>query len=48
MKLSQTRKQPRLQDFLTQMKTRVSLIPNPYYETTKKKQKHDTCKIRMQ
>jgi len=35
MKLSQARKQPRLQDFLTQIRTKACLIPNPDYETKK-------------
>jgi len=37
MKLSQARKQPRLQDFLTQIRTKACLIPNPDYETKKTK-----------
>ncbi len=42
MTLSQTQKQPRLEDFLTQTRTRASLIPNPYYETKKTKTKTKT------
>jgi hypothetical protein len=42
MKLSQAQKQPRLQDFLTQTRTRACLIPNPDYERkkTRKKTQH--------
>jgi hypothetical protein len=38
-KLSQACKQRRLQDFITQMKTKVCLIPNLDHETRKTKTK---------
>jgi hypothetical protein len=40
-------KQPRLQDFLTKMRTRASLIPNLDYEIRKKKE-HITCETKIQ
>jgi len=41
--MSQAWKQPRLQDFLTQTRIRVGLIPNPNHETRKNKNKNTTC-----
>jgi hypothetical protein len=40
MWMSQARKQPRLQDFLTKTKTRARLIINPNHETRKTTTQH--------
>jgi hypothetical protein len=44
---SQTWKQPRLHNFLPKIRTKASLNPNSNHET-KKKHKHDMCKIKIQ
>jgi hypothetical protein len=42
-KMSWARKQPSPHDFLTIMKIRVGLVPNPNHKTKIKKNKNTTC-----
>ncbi len=50
--MSWAQKQLSLHDFKTKIRIKTNLVLNPYCETKKKtkktKQKHDTCKTRIQ